>query len=833
MTRPQVASRSEVARGLRAIVCAAAPRRGSLLYSVKASVVLFFALLMQASAGELSLNGEWRLDYFPQPARGAVRSLDIPPHESVVATVPGCCELELVKRGILPTPEVGLNAIAFRKYEGYQWLYSRTFAARACDGADGSRAELVFGGIDTLADVFLNGRKIGESENMLIERRFDVTGMLLDGTNTVQVLIRSAFLEAGKHTVGELGYHQLQADREPIRKAAYMGGWDIFPRLYVAGLWRDVKVDYLPPVRLENVVWLFGDIDVGKRTANLKVQFRCVGPMDIFMLNHRVRITLRRKGEVRLSGERLLVGMQMQCRFVGEDGLSNADFWWPRDLGEPALYDGTVEVVDEKGAVLATDTRKVGVRSIKLINEDIEPAKGRKGEFMFYVNGERCFVRGANWVPLDAFPCRQRARLPETLAMLEDLNCNMVRVWGGGVYEPHEFFDWCDEHGVMVWQDFMMACTAYPQSNAYAAIIEEEVRQVAIELRNHASLALWCGNNENDHAIYGRSFPEHRRDPNEDRLSRSTIPRVLWEFDATRPYLPSSPFWSTAAFRKEALKPEDHLWGNRDFHKTDYLTNNPAIFVSETGFHGCPGRASLEKMMTASCLYPWTAVTNGGQDPVKDFIFNDEWQYKASNPLLNRDDKWGSRRNSNMTRQVKALLGAVPRDLNDFADASQIAQSEGLKTLIETFRARKFNGKNGLIWWNLRDGWPILSDAVVDGFNCRKRAYWTVKNVQQAQLVLVADDHAVIAVNDTREPVCGRVDITDRTTGEKVFKRKYEVPANSSVMIGTVPWQGRGVLDIDYCQGGRSQYNWFIYGDFPFSMDEMRRFSDESLSRIK
>ena len=797
------------------------------------AIILIFSVLQLSAAEELSLNGEWRLDYFPQPVQGAVRSLNIPSHETVKAIVPGNCELDLVRHGILPTPEIGLNAFAFRKYEGYQWLYTKTFDAKACDGTDGSRAELVFGGIDTFADIFLNGRKIGESENMLIERRFDVTGMLRDGTNAVQVLIRSAFLEAGKFTVGELGYHQFTADREPVRKAAHMAGWDIFPRLYVSGLWRDVKIAYLPSVRLDNVVWIFGDINVAKRKANVKVQFRCVGPMDIYMLKHKVRFTMKRKGETRLLGERMLVGINMNSRFAGEEGLSDVDLWWPRDMGDPALYDATVEVIDETGSILAAETRKVGVRSVELVTEDIAPEKGKKGEFMFFINGEKCFIRGANWVPLDAIPSRQRGLLPEVLDMLEDLNCNMVRIWGGGVYEPHEFFDWCDEHGVMVWQDFMTACTAYPQNDAYASLTEEEVRNVVIDLRNHASLALWSGNNENDSAICGYSFAAHMRDPNGDRLSRQVIPRVLWEFDVTRPYLPSSPFWSTDAFKHKAKRPEDHLWGNRDCYKAPYLTKNPSLFVSETGFHGCPGRTSLEKMMTASCVYPWTEVTNGGRNPVKDFHFNDEWQHKASNPLLNHANKWCMQRNSNMTRQSMAMFGEVPRDLDEFIDASQIAQSEGMKTLIEAFRAQKFKGKNGLIWWNLRDGWPIISDAIVDWYNCRKRAYWTIRNVQKAQLVLILDDHSVVAVNDTREAVHGTVRITDRKNGAEVFSKAYDVPANSSAVIGAVQWEGQGILDISYEKAGHKQYNWFVYGDFPFRFKEARGWLDESLRKIQ
>ena len=190
----------------------------------------------------LPLDGQWRLDYFPQPRSGAVRSLPLAvPHETVQATVPGNCELDLARAGLLPEPETGLNALSWRRHESHQWLYTRSFEAP--DIPDGGRAVLRFEGIDTLADIFLNGKKIGETANMLIPHRFDVTDRLRPGENTAQVLIRSVFQEAKRHAVAEHAYMWGTADQAPFRKAAYMGGWDIFPRLLVSGLWRTVALD--------------------------------------------------------------------------------------------------------------------------------------------------------------------------------------------------------------------------------------------------------------------------------------------------------------------------------------------------------------------------------------------------------------------------------------------------------------------------------------------------------------------------------------------------------------------------------------------------------------
>ena len=231
-----------------------------------------------AQASVLSLDGEWRLDYFPQPDMGAIRTLEIPAHGTVRATVPGCCELELVKAGLLPEPEVGLNAAKFRAYEGHQWLYSRTFRAARPTGTD--RAFLVFDGIDTLADVFLNGEKVGEASNMLVPHRFDVTRFLKDGENEVSVLIRSALLEVRGQTLGQLGRtHPCGGgDDERIRKAAHMGGWDIFPRLYVSGLWRSVRLETDAGEAIDQPAWIVTDLDPEDRAATLTVQCRVRAP---------------------------------------------------------------------------------------------------------------------------------------------------------------------------------------------------------------------------------------------------------------------------------------------------------------------------------------------------------------------------------------------------------------------------------------------------------------------------------------------------------------------------------------------------------------------------
>ena len=764
------------------------------------------------AASSVSLDGEWSLDYFPQPIHGAVRMLPLSvPYKTVKAVVPGNCELDLVNAGVLPPLEIGLNVMQARKYEGYQWLYSRTFMAP--NVGDDQRVMLVFDGIDTLADIFMNGEKIGETDNMLIPHSFNVTKLLKKGENTVQVLLRSAFLESQEKTVGAMCYHMGFADNVPFRKAAHMGGWDIFPRLYASGLWRGVRLDVEDPVRIGNVAWVTGGYSRsgGKNRCSMRAMFRVQGPMSAFLDGSQIRLSVSSGGKSVASAVRPLQSVQNQI------GMGAADFalWWPKGAGEPALYTAAIEIVSQAGVVLARDVRRIGFRTVELLRDDVYGPE-RPGQFLFKVNGEPIYVRGSNWVPLDSLHGRDMTHLIPTLEMFDDLNCNMVRVWGGGVYEPKEFFDFCDEHGIMVWQDFMTGCSAFPQSDDYAKATEREVREIVLKYRNRASLAIWSGNNENDEAFRWK-LGGLARDPNRDRNSRTTIPNVLFEFDVTRPYLPSSPYRSPDVVKEVAKPSEDHLWGPRAYYKTNYYTNSPCWFASEMGYHGMPNRELLERVMTKGCVYPWKGSPAPFEKDHKKLEWNDEWLIKASNPLMRRDSGL-MRRNDLMTNQVRLMFGGVDTDLDTFIAQSQFVQAEAMKTFCELFRSRKFTRFNGLIWWNVRDGWPIISDAVVDYYGGKKPAYYALKNAQRDQIVCVVDDHTAWAVNDARRPVKGRAVFTDAETGERrLAVDDFEIPANGKLSLGSVPFEGQGVVLIDAVLDGQPFKSHFLYGEPPFN----------------
>jgi len=762
-------------------------------------------VILAAMLAALSLDGTWRLDYFPQPEAAPVRAVPIVvPHETVEAVVPGNCELDLIRAGVLPPAEIGMNALKLRPYEGYQWLYSKDFVAPARAADD--RFVLCLDGVDTLADVFVNGEKVGTCENMLIAHRLDVTRQVKPGaTNRVEVLLRSVAIAARDETVGILGHFiGSGADGEPFRKAFHMGGWDIMPRVFAAGLWRSVRLETEGPCKIDQVFWMTKHLDAHHDFAEINVYSRLRAPWSLIEKG-KVRYTLVADGKTVFEDVRVMHGYQNFITFV----LPKPLLWWPRGMGKTALYEAKVELTDDAGKVLAADSRRFGVRTVRLEREDWH-SPDKPGQFLFRVNGEKCYIRGSNWTPLDAFHGRDLQHLESTIAMLADLNCNMVRVWGGGVYEPDRFFDWCDENGVMVWQDFMMGCAVFPFSEAFQRKLRAEVLSEVLRLRTHPSLALWSGNNENDGSYPCRVGQEHAPDPNVDVPSRITIPTVLTEFDVTRPYLPSSPYCSPEVFAKRAKMSEDHLWGGYLHFKHPFYTNSVAHFISETGYHGCPEMSSLKRMFTAEGLYPWRdgSVTN----------WNDEWHFKATAPLMDgKLQPWLYHKRLDQIRiPMDRFFGETPKDLARFSELSQYTQAEAYKFFIEMHRSRKFGRSNGLMWWNLKDGWPILSDAVVDFYGCRKRAYYAIRNVQRDQLVAVNDDHEVFAVNDARREVSLVATIRESSDGRELLRVQRVLPANSRVSLGALTLKGKGAVLIDYTVDGKEFRNHYLYGEPPF-----------------
>ena len=783
------------------------------------------ALALQLRAGEtVSLDGKWELKFWPQPVAGPIGDpADIKnvSTSTVSATVPGNVELDLQAAGSLKDLRIGNNVYAARAYEGYQWCYTRTFATPKLD--KDQTLQLTFNGIDCLARVWLNGKLVGTPENMFIEHRYDITGLVNKaGPNTLCVIIRSPIIEAQKFRMESItGRDDEQAF---IRKAPSQYGWDIVPRVLGAGLWRSVELNVLDPVRIDDVYWFTSEVDAAANTASLNMVAQYIMPADRYR-------KLTRETEISYKGKVVVRQKKLLDKHLDRQGYQMTDvhLWWPRGYGEAALYDATIRLVDEDGKVLAENKQHIGIRIIRLERSEINLPPDKPGKFCFYVNGEPIFVRGTNWVPLDGIHSRDEAQVKDALALVAEANCNMIRCWGGNVYEDHEFFDICDREGIMVWQDFALACAIYPNDPDFQKAMYEEAKAVVLKLRNHPSLVLWAGSNESDDTIfYIKTLNSFRCDPNKDLITRLVFPEVLYRYDLTRPYLPSSPYISpevftwwkpgTPANSMKSVMPDVHLWGDRAYFKTPFYNDCPAQFVSEVGVYGCPNVESLKKMMSPEGLYPWKNR--------EKYIWNSEWIGKIVQDNINLEEKAGGRI-ANLSDRVIDMWGDCPDDLNEFVYASQMFQAEAMKYIVEVWRAAKFK-QTGIIWWNIRDSWPIISPALVDYYNSKKPAFYFVANVQHdvCAMMLDAKDgwYPIVAVNDTRRAVKGAtIEVVDVASGKSLYKGKFDVDPNGRTEVGRIPEQkGQGLYLIKYSVDGKNYFNHYLYGNIPFKLDDYR-----------
>ena len=741
----------------------------------------------------MQLNGTWKLYYYPcyetqietvaQLAQANVPCID--------AIVPGNVELDLSRAGILPEDLFkGMNILQAEKYEQYDWWYERTFVAPEAL-ADDCEAVLNFRGVDCYADYFLNGEKIGTSDNMFIAHEWDVTDKLKYGQeNTIHIHLRSATVQASKFDTepNQLANSwQLTMESTHSRKAPHSYGWDIMPRAVSAGLWRDVTLDirevyafrylYFATTKLSgndaDVTFLY-DSDVPdayackKLTCNIRVS--CGGS----------QVTHSFKG--RNTGKTVFK-------------IPNAKLWWPKPYGEPNLYDAEVELLNPDGSVLLRGKTRFGVRTLMLHHSEIvEPG----GAFEFVANGVRIMASGTNWVPMDAYHSRDAQRYARALAMADDLGCNIIRCWGGNVYEDHAFFDFCDEHGIMVWQDFAMACHYYPQTPEFMQRLEKEAAWVISQYRQHPCIALWSGDNEIDSMVVLFGV-----DPDTNRLTRETLPRMVERLDPYRSYIASSPYISSRAFQRGDVSqgskvfPEDHLWGPRDYFKSSFYNGSQAYFVSETGYHGCPARKSIEKFIDAEYVWPYQN--------------NEQWNLHSS------DQSNSDHRTMLMHRQVQQLFGSVPTDMDDYILASQVSQAEAKKYFIERMRLRMARN-GGVIWWNLIDGWPQMSDAIVDYYYEKKLAYDFIKRSQQPFMITVDEldswGQNVVCCNSTLSAVHGKCTVYDIDTNEELVNMDFNAAANANTVLCKIPimYSDQRMLVIRWEVDGKTSFNTYLCG---------------------
>ena len=710
--------------------------------------------------------------------------------------VPGDALLSLSENGYLPDDLfMGMNSTKTYAFEGYGWWYRTTFK-KPSDFENG-RIYLHFDGVDCIAQYYLNGILIGTSDNMFISHEFDITNVISE-QNILEVHITSAMLEAYKHKYKafSLANHRTNHYLESayLRKSAHSFGWDIFPRIVTAGIFKDV---YL----VEKSSYEFDQLfcytySLSENSAVLRFCYELDIP-------YGEELTLKIEGKCKDSkfSKEKRIGFKAD---IIDITIENPYLWWPKGYGDANVYDVTA-TIEKDGEAVSEYKFTTGVRTVKL--DSTETTDGVNGKFQFYINSVPVMCRGSNWVPLDAFHCRDIDRYEKALELCEDIGCNILRVWGGGVYEQDIFYDFCDRHGIMVWQDFMMACLAYPLDADFQKVIYDEAETVIRKLRNHPSIILWAGDNECDQFINGVN---HIQDVN--ILTRKPLPQAVLENDMGRPYLPSSPYVTKATGGLVENFPETHLWGMRDYYKAKFYANSRAHFVSETGYHGCPSRKSVEKFITAEKIWP---------------IYNNEEWILHSTDCQNNDS-----RVMLMENQIIQLFDFVPDNLDDFALASQFSQAEADKFFIERVRVDKPK-KTGIIWWNLLDGWPQMSDAVVDYYFEKKKAYNYIKRSSEPFFIMadeIADwNSTIVASNDTLETISGTYRVSDLESGKVFEEGDFVVEANSNKVLCSIPvmYSDKGMFLIEWNIGGKKYINHYLHGYPAFDFEKYKSWNEK------
>ena len=729
----------------------------------------------------VSLNGKWSLK---GRREGAPESEII----TLSATVPGCVQLDLSEAGYLPADlYMGENITEAEKFEGYEWWYETAFECPEVR----KNVYLVFEGVDCLAEYFLNGRKIGESENSLIAHEFRVDEHLADGENTLTVHVSSAVNFSKEQDYPLRSLLSINPDGAFLRRPPHSFGWDIMPRAVTSGLWRGVRLEVRDPIYFSQVYAVAG-----------------VGEKKLFYV---LATDLEDVSDVEIELDCSLGDSSVKKRAKVKRRMGTFDFevekqklWFPLGYGDPNVYDGEVRIY-KSGELVHSEAISFGIRDVVLDRKD--PEGTDSGRFRFLINGIEIMCRGSNWVPLDAFHCRDAERYDSALALVKDIGCNILRCWGGNVYEDHRFFDFCDRNGVMVWQDFAMACGQYPETDKFMENMRREATAVIRKLRQHPSIVLWAGDNEVD-----ACFPQY--DPNLNRITRELIPQCVRDNDIARPYLASSPYVSQKMYDEGERSQvpgsrlvEDHLWGPRDYFKSDYYKQNKAHFVSETGYHGCPSLDSIKKFITPEKVWPYHN--------------NSEWILHSS------DQNGNDSRVMLMEKQVRQLFGTVPTTPEDYILASQISQAEAKKYFIERIRVGRPD-KTGIIWWNLLDGWPQMSDAVVDYYFKKKLAYRYIKR-SQAKFSVIADEIEcwqlpIYACNDTLKARDGRLTVKDTSDGSVLYECDFTAAPNTSTLIAKIPvyYSDRKILLFEWEADGECGFNHYLCANPPISLEEYR-----------
>lgn len=715
-----------------------------------------------------------------------------PPDSAAVwmnIATPGDIYQALVAAGRLKHPFEKRNEADAAWVRDREWWWRTAFTAPDWNGAK-QTITLLFEGLDTFAEVFLDGVSLGRADNMFHSWRYDLSGRVTPGA-TYHLAVRFDPTSSAIDRPSLPGWSTFtdrisRSQRNLMRKAQFGWGWDWGPDLPTVGIWRPAAIEVRSRARIAGV--RFATTKVSAERADVEI--------DVELVEAGSQLTLAMHlidpdGAVVFNGVGS-VGEPVALAIVGPR------LWWTADQGAQPLYRLTVQLMDGDH-VLDVVEHRVGIRTITL-DQSPDPDEPGTTFFRFVLNGRPIFAKGACWVPPTSFVADVDVNVYRRLiTQAVDANMNMIRVWGGGVYEPDLFHDLCDEKGVLVWQDFMFACAPYPDDAAFVESVEREVGEQVRRLRNHASTAIWCGNNENQAIHRAHADVSGQDEPLAGAvLYDEVIPGLTAQLDPATPYWPGSPSGGPNPNSMKAGDvhdwtvwhgippiPDDHMIEPFGFspEKIGYerYAEDAGRFISEFGIQAAPAMPTLRRWMDSADLIP---ESEGFQQRIKD-----------------------------EARKALAMIDPVtgpPETLQDYIDFTQWTQAEGLKFGIEHFRRRRPHCSGALIW-QFNDCWPCVSWSLVDFDGVEKAAYFAVRRAfapLMASFETRSDEAILWITNDLPETGEGDVivameDLAGRTLWAETVS--YDVGSQGHVQ----PWQGQRPQDPAHVLRVRSRTNAF------------------------
>lgn len=684
------------------------------------------------------------------------------------AKVPGTVHQDLLNHNRIPNPFYGMNEEVVQWVENEDWMYRTSFVVDEHQlGRDAAVLEL--DGLDTYADVFLNGALILRSDNMFVGHKIEVKQVLRKGVNQLLVRFRSPVKEVLPQLQTNGFDYPASNDHSPwrtsvyTRKAPYSYGWDWGIRLATCGIWRPVRLVFSDVARIEDYYVGQDAVTQAKADVDNRLEINNVTSSTVSALlkvdyHYSDSDTKEIKKQIELRPGANTVSLPVS--------IENPHLWMPNGWGEPSLYKFTASLSVD-GVEIAKQERNVGLRTVRVVMDDDEHGKS----FYFVVNGKPMFAKGANFIPDDALlPNVTQERYKRIFEDVKAANMNMLRVWGGGIYEDDEFYDEADRNGILIWQDFMFACSSYPHDPLFVGRVESEAEYNIKRLRGHASLAMWCGNNEIYEAMRywgwqrkysAEAFAEMERGYNV--LFRELLPKMVERLDGTRFYMHSSPYEANWGRPNSWKTGDSHNWGTWHGRKPfeSFDTDVPR-FMSEYGFQAFPEMKTIR-------------------------TFAEEKDFELESPVMNAHQKADI--GNALIKQTMGLYYKVPEKFEDLVYVGLVLQGQGMRHGIEAHR-RNRPYCMGSLFWQLNDSWPVVSWSGIDYYGNWKALMYQSKRAFAPILINAikeGDDLCVYLVSDELQDHDGvRLDVELMDFDGKVHGKWTQsgmLAANSSVLF--------------------------------------------------